>query len=146
MQHNHTRVELREGMDVVGSDGEKLGEVAEARGSYFVVKEGFLFKSQHFVPASAIAHMDADSIRLSVTKDVALDQGWENEPIDDEVTTVSEDPDAPQAGRSEEGEAPYAGETSVGGEPGGGPIGARPFNDDVARARQDANRPPRNKA
>lgn len=143
MQHEHTRVEIHEGMEVFGSDDEKLGEVKEARGSYFVVEEGFIFTSDHFVPASAIDSVDADSIRLSVTKETALEQGWENEPTDDEITVVDEDADLPQAQRSEEGQRRTAGETAVGGEPGGGPLGARPFNDEAARARQNATRRPR---
>jgi len=69
------------GMDVVGSDGEKVGKIVEVHPDYVVVEKGFFFPKDHFIPTSAIGQVGADdTVYLSVTKDEALNQGWDNPP------------------------------------------------------------------
>ncbi len=47
-----------------------------------MVEKGFFFPSDHFIPTSAVSQMgDDDKVYLNVTKDEALNQGWENPPV-----------------------------------------------------------------
>jgi len=73
---------IREGAEVYGADGDKVGKVIGATSRYILVEKGFFFPSDYYIPASAIASVDADKIYLSVTKDEALNQGWDAEPLD----------------------------------------------------------------
>lgn len=75
---------VHEGMDVLSSDGEKIGEVANATGNYVLVQKGFIFKHEFYVPASAIANVGTDAVYLTMTKEIALEQGWENPPAADD--------------------------------------------------------------
>jgi len=76
-----TEVMLRKGADVVGSDGDKVGEVDEIetgeRGEItgFVVRAGFLFKHDVRVPMASVAEIDDEKVRLSVTGEEAERQG-----------------------------------------------------------------------
>jgi len=72
---------LANGLDVIGSDGEKLGEVQDALGEYFVVKKGFFFPTEYYIPSSAITNVDDRAVYLNVTKDEALNQGWDQVPV-----------------------------------------------------------------
>src|SRR3712207_5064203 len=85
-----------EGTDVVGSDGNKVGEVVAVHQNYVVVEKGFFFPTDYYIPTSAIANYDGDKIYLNVTKDAALDQGWDAAPADDAgyLTTSTEESDA----------------------------------------------------
>lgn len=75
-------IQIREGMDVVGTDGEKLGDVDHQEGDFIVVKKGFFFPKDYYIPVDAIASADEDRVYLTVTKDAALDQGWDIAPQD----------------------------------------------------------------
>lgn len=74
---------VREGMDVMSTDGEKLGEVANATGNYVLVRHGFLFAKEYYVPAEAIANVGNDAVYLTMTREIALDQQWDNPPTAD---------------------------------------------------------------
>jgi uncharacterized protein (TIGR02271 family) len=76
---------LNNGLDVIGSDGEKLGEVQDALGEYFVVKKGFFFPTEYYIPSSAITNVDDRAVYLNVTKDEALNQGWDQVPVTTQV-------------------------------------------------------------
>lgn len=80
---------VTEGADVVGSDGEKVGEVVNAYPDYIVVKKGFFFPSDYYVPSSAIASVDEGHVYLNVTKDQAMNQdpSWDTEPVSSGATT-----------------------------------------------------------
>ena len=72
---------LQEGMDVVSSDGDKVGEISEISPEYFVVQKGFFFPETYYIPASAIASVD-DKTYLNVSKEQALNQDppWDQQP------------------------------------------------------------------
>jgi uncharacterized protein (TIGR02271 family) len=76
------------GAEVFGADGDKLGTVATVYPSYIIVEKGFFFPTDYYIPMSAIASFDADRIYLTVSKDAALDQGWDVRPVDLETATV----------------------------------------------------------
>jgi len=71
--------QIPEGTDVVGSDGDKVGKVVAAESSYIVVEKGFFFPTDYYIPTNAINTFDGDKVYLTVTKDEALNQGWDQE-------------------------------------------------------------------
>lgn len=85
MTHDGERLTITGGMDVLGTDGEKVGTVAGMRGDYVVVSKGFFFPTDYYIPTSAISTVSDGNAYLSVTRDEALDQGWDVEPVDAEV-------------------------------------------------------------
>ena len=68
---------LREGLDVIASDGEKVGEVKDASGESFTVKEGWFFPKEHIIPSSVISSVDDRAVHLGVTKEQALAEDWD---------------------------------------------------------------------
>jgi uncharacterized protein (TIGR02271 family) len=64
------------GMDVVGVDDEKVGDVADVQRDYIVVSKGFFFPTDYYIPVSAITSV-TDKVYLNVTRDEALNQGWD---------------------------------------------------------------------
>jgi len=95
-EYNMTEmVNLREGMDVFGADGDKLGSIDGVYSDYVSVKKGFFFPEDHYVPINAIQGVDEENkVWLSVTKDEALNQGWDRIP---ETGTTYTDLNAPYA-------------------------------------------------
>jgi uncharacterized protein (TIGR02271 family) len=77
----------RKGMDVFGSDDEKVGEVDAVESNYFVVRKGFFFPEDHYIPVDAVSSFDDDRIYLSYTKDQVLEQQWSSPPA---TTTTSD--------------------------------------------------------
>jgi uncharacterized protein (TIGR02271 family) len=71
------RWNIREGAEVRSSDDEKLGKVVALEGQYLVVEKGFFFPTDYYVPTSAVASVDEDTVYLSVGKDQALNSGWD---------------------------------------------------------------------
>jgi uncharacterized protein (TIGR02271 family) len=84
--------QIPEGTDVVGSDGDKVGKVVAAESAYIVVEKGFFFPTDYYIPVSAINNFDGDKVYLTVTKDEALNQGWDQqlttEPLDSTYDTA----------------------------------------------------------
>ena len=77
---DQSRSQIRPGMDVLGSDDNKLGEVDRLEGDYVVVKRGLLFPNDYYVPATSIASIDEDNLYLTETKDAADRLGWDTPP------------------------------------------------------------------
>jgi uncharacterized protein (TIGR02271 family) len=71
---------LKQGTDVYGSDDAKVGSIAALYPNYLVVEKGFWFPTDYYIPVSAINRIDDDRVYLSVTKDAALNQGWDAVP------------------------------------------------------------------
>lgn len=80
MERDQINIEIREGMDVVSSDGESLGTVDQLEGDYMVVRKGFFFPSDHYIPIAAAASVEGERVLLSVTGEAALQHGWETRP------------------------------------------------------------------
>ena len=69
------------GDEVVGADGEKVGEVfavypEDARPTHLVVQAGFVFRTGYFVPLAAVAGVEGGRVVLAVAKDRVDEQGW----------------------------------------------------------------------
>jgi uncharacterized protein (TIGR02271 family) len=71
------------GDEVFGSDGDKVGTVAEVQSSYLVVEKGFFFPTDYYIPLSAVASASAGQVYLNVAKDAALHSGWDTVPDTD---------------------------------------------------------------
>lgn len=75
MDQNRSSFEVREGMDVIGSDGESIGSIDHFEGDDMVIKGG-LFSGSHNIPVSAVTQADGNSAYLNVTKDAAMSGQW----------------------------------------------------------------------
>lgn len=71
------------GMDVFGSDGEKVGSIDSVEQNHFVVRKGFFFPEDHFIPFTAVNTYDDGAVYLNVTRDGALEQQWGEQPLSD---------------------------------------------------------------
>jgi hypothetical protein len=51
---------------------------------YLIVEKGFIFSHDYYVPLSAVSNYDGNEIYLDISKDEALNRGWDQAPM---VTT-----------------------------------------------------------
>ena len=91
MDRDITQFTPREGMTVYGSDGDKLGEIDAVEAEYFVVRKGFFFPEDHYIPRDAVATFDEENVYLAYTKDEVLSQEWTTEPDSGAVDIVEGD-------------------------------------------------------
>jgi uncharacterized protein (TIGR02271 family) len=82
--------QIESGWDVYGSDGEKIGDVADVGTDYFIVEKGFIFPTELYVPMSAVQSVERDRVDLSFTKDQIESQGWDRPPATMSGTTHDE--------------------------------------------------------
>lgn len=73
-------VEVGYGWEVVGADGEKIGDVSQIQPHYLSVEKGFLFKEDVFIPTSAISRVHDETVFLSLTQDQIENEDWTREP------------------------------------------------------------------
>ncbi len=92
--------QINVGDDVYGSDGDKVGTVAEVQPSYIVVEKGFFFPTDYYIPMSAVASASDGQVSLNVVKDAALNSGWDTVPDTDTVVTST---DISSTGRASSG-------------------------------------------
>jgi uncharacterized protein (TIGR02271 family) len=84
------RTTITDGMSVFGSDGDKVGTIVSVGPSYVVVEKGFFFPTDYYIPFSAIASQTENGVYLNVTKDAALNQGWDVAPTASETFATTE--------------------------------------------------------
>jgi uncharacterized protein (TIGR02271 family) len=91
---NQWQTQFREGDDVIASDGEKLGSIQSIGPNYMLVEKGFFFVTDYYVPFTAVSSYDTDGgkVYLSMTKDEALNSGWDVAPETDTSSQVGRDP------------------------------------------------------
>lgn len=77
---------LTEGMEVIGSDGQHVGEVKEVRAAAFVVGRALL-SPDVTVPADAIQEVTAGRVALTATADGVDDLWWAHAGEDAEIDT-----------------------------------------------------------
>ncbi|BDG08674.1 YsnF/AvaK domain-containing protein [Anaeromyxobacter paludicola] len=63
------RSQIREGMTVYSSDGEKLGKVLACSTATFTIEKGFFFPKDYVARYEEIVDASGDEIRLALTKD-----------------------------------------------------------------------------
>ncbi len=71
---------IENGWDVYGSDGEKVGNVAEVGSNYLLVQKGLFFTKDFYIPTSAVASVRQDEVRLSLASGEIEHQGWDSPP------------------------------------------------------------------
>ena len=86
---------VQPGTDVYGSDGEKVGEVDNIENGFIVLKKGFFFPKEHYVPFSAIAGHTEDRIDLNISADQARNEDWNDGSTTTATTTRAVDDVAP---------------------------------------------------
>ncbi len=82
MTDYRTMGNITEGTDVYGSDGDKVGSIVAVQANYIVVEKGFFFPTDYYIPVSAVSGVEEGRVTLNVTKDAALNQGWDAAPAD----------------------------------------------------------------
>lgn len=88
--------------EVYSADGEKLGSVTAVHPTYLTVAKGVFFPTERYVPASAIAQVDARTVRLSLTRDQIEQQPWDTLPTDQEREAPGDHPARPREQTAEE--------------------------------------------
>ncbi len=78
---------IAQGTNVYGSDGDKVGDVAEVGTNYVLVQKGWLFTRDIYIPVSAITSVDEDGVYLNISKDQVNSMDWDMAPMDDATTT-----------------------------------------------------------
>lgn len=68
--------EIMPGWDVRDSRNELVGTVVEAAPSYVLVEQGRFFPDDVYIPIEIIAGIEVGVVRLSVTGEEALAEGW----------------------------------------------------------------------
>src|SRR5215211_1459127 len=73
---------IQTGWDVYGSDGERIGSVAEVGSNYLLVQKGLLFIKDVYVPVNAVDEVDDanQSVWLNTPKDGIESMGWDSAP------------------------------------------------------------------
>jgi hypothetical protein len=83
--------DLRPGWAVVGNDGGRLGTVKEVGQNYLLTSRRG--SRDLYVPASAIANVQRDTVHLSVAQRDAEQMGWEQPPRGDDTLETSRESD-----------------------------------------------------
>jgi hypothetical protein len=77
-----TSSHFHKGMNVYGSDNEKVCDVDEVYNGYLLCKKGLIFKSDSYIPFSAISDVREDKIFLNMPKDQMDYTNWTQPPSD----------------------------------------------------------------
>lgn len=72
--------EIAYGWDVVGADGDKIGNIAAIQPHYISVEKGFLSREDLYIPTSTITSVQDETVYLSVTRGQIEHEGWDSEP------------------------------------------------------------------
>lgn len=74
--------DIMTGAEVFGVDGDKLGRVAEVYPRYITVEKGFFFPTDYYIPRTALQDVQDGQVFLNMSKDSALNSGWDQVPRD----------------------------------------------------------------
>ena len=81
--------DIQVGTSVYGRDNEKVGEIQEVGPNYLLVRKGWLFTRDLYIPRSAIADVQPDAVVLNVRKDEFNEADWTDIPPADEDYATS---------------------------------------------------------
>lgn len=70
----------RPGMEVIGSDGQRVGQVVDVHADYLTVDTGLTTKL-YYIPDSAITRVRGDRVELAVPDKVINAMGWNQPPL-----------------------------------------------------------------
>jgi uncharacterized protein (TIGR02271 family) len=91
---NSYYTQVHEGMEVLDTDGQKIGMCGETLGSYFNVDAGFLGTKEYYVPFTAITNITDGAIFLNTRKDEIDTMGWDRRPETTSTGTTATTGDA----------------------------------------------------
>jgi hypothetical protein len=80
MQRSLIEAQPAVGDAVFGADGDKVGTILALEPGYLVVEKGFFFPTDYYIPLTAVSRSGDGEVYLNVTKDQALNQGWDRRP------------------------------------------------------------------
>jgi hypothetical protein len=82
--------DLQPGWEVVANDGHRIGRIRDVGQQYVEVSAG-IFSGPLFVPASAIANVETETVHLNVARSEVDAMGWQQPPrSSDELQTDRE--------------------------------------------------------
>jgi uncharacterized protein (TIGR02271 family) len=74
--------QVREGMDVLDRNGDKIGKAGETVGQFFNLDAGFLGTKEYWVPLQSVSEVQENAVFLNVNKDDIDSMGWDRKPED----------------------------------------------------------------
>jgi len=80
MQRTEIYPRLAVGDTVVGADGDRVGDLQALQPGYLVVEKRFFFPTDYDIPLTAVSRAGDGEVYLNVTKEQALNQGWDRIP------------------------------------------------------------------
>jgi hypothetical protein len=82
--------DLKPGWDVATNDGHRLGKIREV-GQHFVELSGGFLSPGLFVPSSAIANVEHETVHLNIAHGEVDAMGWQQPPrLHDDLRTANE--------------------------------------------------------
>jgi uncharacterized protein (TIGR02271 family) len=81
--------QVREGMDVLDRNGEKIGKAGETLGQFFNVDAGFLGTREYYVPFDAVTEVRDDAVYLNIDKRDIDGLGWDRRPDERPSSTAT---------------------------------------------------------
>ena len=84
--------DLRPGWTVVGNDGRRVGTI-KAIGQHYVLVSQPRLSAGIYVPASAIANVDAQVVHLNLPRDDVSSMGWQQPPREDDALHTAPEAD-----------------------------------------------------
>ena len=79
--------DIKPGWTVVGNDGRPVGTIREVGQNYILTSPAWLTKDI-YVPASAIANVEHESVHLSISQPNVAQMAWEQPPRDEDVVDM----------------------------------------------------------
>ncbi|HET7036396.1 MAG TPA: DUF2171 domain-containing protein [Thermomicrobiaceae bacterium] len=81
----------RPGMEVIGSDGQRVGQVVDVHADYLTVDTG-LTTQLYYIPDSAITRVHGDRVELAVPDKVINAMGWNQPPLSGSARAFTVEP------------------------------------------------------
>ena len=82
--------DLKPGWDVMTNDGHRLGKIREV-GQHFVEVSGGFFSAELYVPSSAIANVEQETVHLNIAHQEVDAMGWQQPPrLSDDLRITDE--------------------------------------------------------
>lgn len=85
--------DLQPGWDVLTNDGHRLGRIKDV-GQHYVEVSGGLFSSTLYVPASAIANVEDETVHLKYARGEVDTAGWQSPPRTSDELHTGVEPEA----------------------------------------------------
>jgi hypothetical protein len=85
--------DLKPGWDVVTNDDHRIGAIHEV-GQHYVRVSGGFFSADIYVPASAIANVESETVHLNLSNSEVEAMGWHQPPRSPDELQTTREPDA----------------------------------------------------